>query len=43
MGALGGGGRGISYGQNFSVMLDFVQISFAFSKSDSFFRDLLRG
>ena len=32
---------GISYGQNLSVMLDFVQISFLVSKSDGFFTNML--
>lgn len=33
---------GFHMGQTFSVMLDIVQISFAFCKSDGFFRDTLR-
>ena len=36
----GGGRMGISYGQNFSVMLDFDQISFLVSKSDDFFKNM---
>ena len=34
---------GISYGQNFSVMFDFVRIAFVVSKSDGFFRNILWG